>query len=353
MKRLELPHQLADYLCPVNGLCDVYEWKTGKRIPEELIFYSKAGFQLISQKKAIVPKMIFLGQGSIGKREYEFWKSIMGYEVIAGEGKCFRTTWKNVRELLDQDIPVILFGLDMFHLPYQSKFYHKQHIPGHVVLMIGYDEVNAYVHDNSKTKVQIIPIVELELAWAEDYIGISKKNAYFGIDMKTPETDVARIVQKGIGKNAEAYLSSPLSFMGRRGLNRFIAEFPKWADNMFTEEELKRIYLHFIEYTGSVLPELPYEISGQKSGIFNPHRASRDKFAQALVKCKDSFGTGGWEEAAVHFQKSGKIIGEIVNGFIEDVVGCSFGHSEKYIPLFEALRECEENAFRRILDTQG
>ena len=28
MKRLELPHQLADYLCPVNGLCDVYEWKT-------------------------------------------------------------------------------------------------------------------------------------------------------------------------------------------------------------------------------------------------------------------------------------------------------------------------------------
>ena len=49
MKRLELPHQLADYLCPVNGLCDVYEWKTGKRIPKELIFYSKAGFQMIYQ----------------------------------------------------------------------------------------------------------------------------------------------------------------------------------------------------------------------------------------------------------------------------------------------------------------
>ena len=60
MKRLELPHQTADYLCPVNGLCDVYEWKTGKRIPEELIFYSKAGFQMISQKKAAVPKMILV-----------------------------------------------------------------------------------------------------------------------------------------------------------------------------------------------------------------------------------------------------------------------------------------------------
>ena len=352
MKRLELPHQLADYLCPVNGLCDVYEWKTGKRIPEELIFYSKAGFQMISQKKAAVPKMIFMGQGSIGKREYEFWKGIIGYEVIADEGKCFRTTWKNVRELLNQDIPVILFGLDMFHLPYQSKFYHKQHIPGHVVLMIGYDEANVYVHDNSKTEVQTIPIAELELAWAEDYIGISKKNAYFGIDMKSPETDMAWIVQKGIGKNAEAYLSSPLSFIGQRGLDRFIGEFPEWK-NIFSEEELQKIYSHFIEYTGSILPELPYEISGRRSGIINPHRASRDKFAQALVKHKDSFGERTWEDAARHFQKSGEIIEEIVNGFLEDVAGHFFRNPEKYIPLFQALRGCEEIAFRKILDSRN
>ena len=349
MKRLELPHQLADYLCPVNGLCDVYEWKTGNRIPEELIFYSKAGFQMISQKKAAVPKMIFLGQGSIGKREYEFWKGIMGYEVIAGEGKCFRTTWKNVRELLDLDIPVILFGLDMFHLPYQRKFYHRQHIPGHVVLMTGYDETNVYVHDNSKTEVQIIPIVELALAWAKDYIGISKKNAYFGINMKSPGTDIARIVQKGIGKNATLYLSSPLSFMGQKGLDRFIGEFPKWVD-MFTDEELQKVYSHFIEYTGSVLPELPYEVSGQQSGILNPHRASRDKFAHALVKYKNSLGTEAWEEAAAYFQKSGKIIEKIVDGFMEDVISCSFGHLEKYIPLFQTLRGYEEDAFRRILE---
>ncbi len=42
---------------------------------------------------------------------------------LSGEGKCFQITWKKVRELLDQDIPVILFGLDMFHLSYQGKFY--------------------------------------------------------------------------------------------------------------------------------------------------------------------------------------------------------------------------------------
>lgn len=320
----------------------------GKRIPEELIFYSKVGFQMVSQKKAAVPKMVFLGQGSIGKREYEFWKEIMRYEVIAGEGRCFRTTWKEVRELLDRDIPTILFGLDMFYLPYQQKFYHQKHIPGHVVLMTGYDEENVYVYDNSKTEVQVIPIVELELAWAENYIGISKKNAYFGIDMKSPETDVARIVQEGIGKNASLYLSSPLSFIGQRGLDRFIREFPEWAD-IFTEEELQKVYLHFIEYTGSTLPELPYEISGLQSGVFNPHRASRDKFAQALVKYRDSLGTEDWKEAAYHFQKSGEIIEIIVGGFMADVMEHSFKHSRKYLTLFQALRVCEEDAFRRIL----
>ena len=104
MKRLELPHGIADYLCPINGLCDVYEWKTGKRIPDQLLFSSKLGFQLISQRKADTPKMIFWGNSSIGKREYEFWKDIIGYEIISNEGKCFRTTLSEIKELLDRNI---------------------------------------------------------------------------------------------------------------------------------------------------------------------------------------------------------------------------------------------------------
>lgn len=61
------------------------------------------------------------------------------------------------------------------HLPYHTNFYHTQHIPGHVVLMVGLDEENIYVHDNSKQGVQYIPLNDLQLAWANDYIGISKE----------------------------------------------------------------------------------------------------------------------------------------------------------------------------------
>lgn len=348
MRQLELPHRLADYLCPVNGLCDVYEWKTGKRIPEELIFYVKAGFQIISSKKAAVPKMIFLGQGSIGKWEYFFWKDIIGYEVIYSEGKCFRTAWNAIRELLDKKMPTVLFGLDMFYLPYQQKFYHRQHILGHVVLMVGYDEDNVYVHDNSKVGVQTIPVSDLKQAWAEDYVGISKKNTYFGIDMKSPETDISWIAQSGIKKNADLYLHSPLSFIGQKGFCKFVKEFPKWKD-MFTPDELRKIYLHFIEYTGSILPELPYEFSGSRSEIINPRQASRDKLAQALLKYKDCFGTPVWMEAAHYFEVSGKVIEKIAEGFVEDVRSMDFADSEKYIPLFQKIRKYENAAFQNIV----
>lgn len=347
MKQLNLPHHVADYLCPINGLCDIYEWKTGNRLPDDLLFYSKVGFQLISQKKAVSPKMIFLGQGSIGKREYNYWKELLGYTVISGEGKVFKSTFKDIKDLLDNDIPTILFGLDMYHLPYQKKFYHNCHIPGHVVLMVGYDEKNVYVHDNSKMEVQSIPIDDLQQAWANDYIGISKKNAYFGIDMNCPNHDISYIVQHGIGTNANLYLNSPLSFIGKKGIDRLIKEFPTW-ENIFAKNELRNIYLHFIEYTGSILPELPYELNQNNSGIFNPHQASRDMFSAALLKYK-SIGTSSWEEAAHYFQISGRIIEEIVNEFIKDVNQQCFSRSDMYIPLFEKLRNTENKAFKALL----
>ncbi len=44
---------------------------------------------------------------------------------------------------------------------------------------------------------------DLQKAWAADYIGISKKNAYFGIDMQNPNRDISSIIQEGLKRNAE------------------------------------------------------------------------------------------------------------------------------------------------------
>lgn len=351
MKTLRLPHQTADYLCPVNGLCDIYEWKTGKRIPEELLFFSRPGFQLISQKRAPCPKMIFFGQGSIGKDQFKYWRDLIGYNLIIGEGKSFKATMAQVKSLFEQNIPVVLFGVDMYHLPYHNNFYHKQHIPGHVVLMVGLNEKNVYVHDNSKPDVQCIPLNDLQLAWANDYMGISKKNTYFAIDMHHPNHNISALVQQGLARNANLYLNSPVNFIGQRGLERLIKEISAWAET-FSEEVLEKIYLHLIEFSGSTIPELPEEISGFSSGIINPHQGGRDKLATTLQQYKDVFGVPEWENAAKHFFESGHIIEMIVQECVQDVCKHTFSSPQKYIPLLKQLHQSETLAFRSLEQSQ-
>ena len=347
MKVLELPHRTIDYLCPVNGLCDIYEWKTQNRIPEELLFFSRIGFQMISQKRAATPKMIFFNHGNIGKDLLNRWKDIIGYNIISDEGKSFRTTLSRIKQLLDNDIPTILFGLDMYYLPYQLNFYHSRHIPGHVVLMVGYDDNVVYVHDNSKDAIQSIPLNDLQASWANGYMGISKKNAYFGIDLSTTDSDTGGIIAKGIEENANFYLNSPVGFMGKCGIEKFMKEFPTWK-NIFTESEMKKIYLHIAEFTGSVLPGLPDEVNGGLTKINNPHQASRDMFSAALLKYRDKFGTPAWQSAVRDFQRSGKIIEIIVKELTNDILNDSFSDSYKYLALFEKVRNIEENAFRKL-----
>jgi len=343
MKYLKLPHKQADYLCPVNGLCDIYEWKTGNRIPEDLLFFSRTGFMLISQKRAIPPKMIFLANGSIGNNQYNFWKDIMGYDLLASEGKSFKSTLSSIIELINNDIPVILFGLDMYHLPYQTKFYHTTHIPGHVVLMVGYDDKNAYIHDNSKDEVQIIPFKDLQLAWEKAYLGICKKNTYFGINFRNPNYNMRDIMQKGLSINAENFIHPPIGFMGNVGMDKLIKEFSTWK-NSFDESTLCEIYKHFVTYTGSVLPELPEKLSDTFSGIENPHKGARDRISSALMQHKDSLGVPSWEQAAIAYQKSGTIIEQIVNGFTQDILNNSFSETNKYSYLFSQLKQAEQKA---------
>lgn len=42
--------------------------------------------EMIYHKKAATPKMVFMGQSSIRKRKYGFWKGIVGYEEAAFGG---------------------------------------------------------------------------------------------------------------------------------------------------------------------------------------------------------------------------------------------------------------------------
>lgn len=214
--------------------------------------------------------------------------------------------------------------------------------------MVGYDDKSVYIHDNSKDDVQVIPFEDLCHAWENGYIGISKKNAYFGISFRQPNYDMRDIMQKGLSINADNFINPPIGFMGIRGMEKLIKEFSSWK-NCFDVSTLCEIYKHFVTYTGSVLPELPEKLNDNSSGIENPHRGSRDRLSTALMQYKDSIGFPTWEQAAIAYQESGTIIEQIANGFTQDILDNSFSEANKYISLFSQLKQAEEKAHKELI----
>ncbi len=83
--------------------------------------------------------MVFWGNGT-GQPQHDLLADIIGLHVdIVQKTESFSTAWKQACESIDRGIPVILGLLDMFHLPYYPRFYHRIHIPQHYVLLVGYD----------------------------------------------------------------------------------------------------------------------------------------------------------------------------------------------------------------------
>lgn len=318
MKQLTLPHAKAAYRCPVNGLSDIYQWKTGQRIPEALIFDSRIGYGLTLNPTGIPSRMIRLGEGGIGKVAYEFWREKIGYAMTDGEGAPFEDALQQVCALIDRETPVLLFGLDMYHLPYHARFYRKLHVPGHINLMIGYDDDCVYVHDNDRDGVHTLPFADLEKAWCTG-AGDGRRNVYFGIDMHAPNPSVREIVNMGLTQTAAEYLSPVDDNAGAPGLARLIEMLPRWPAEL-PPEDLRSILSYFTMFTASTVPEQPRKLRGYDSGMHNPHRGCRDTFAAALVQHAQAYGTEQWTKAAACFARSGEVIERLTDCFAEVIL---------------------------------
>lgn len=348
MKCLELPHAVAAYRCPVNGLSDVYQWRTGSRIPEYLLMDSRLGCKLISVPGTTASPLVFLSEGGIGRSEYLFWKDRLGYDLIEGTDRPFSETMKELYQLIDNGIPVILFGLDMYHLPYHKQFYHKLHIPGHVNLMVGYDCELVYLHDNDRNGIQSISHADLEMAWADGYMGFSKKNTYFGIDMKTPDQDVSGLLAAAFRETAAAFLDPVTEFTGEKGYQQLVRHLEEWAAQG-ADDKLKAVCMHLVTFTASTIPEPPKKLLYYNNGVVNPHRACRDTFASALRQSCDKYGNERWLTAAAYFEKSGALIEHATALITDAILAGHYGSLSKCVPVFHRIRDIEMEAFGQFI----
>ena len=314
MKVIELPHKVLDYSCPINSLEDQYEWKTGIRLPGySLMDLATIGFTYITQKNAPAPRMVFWGSG-MGKPLFNFLSDVMGFEWICMEDRSFRSAWQSALASLEAGVPVTLGLLDMYHLPYYTKFYHKIHIPQHFVLLVGYDEEHdaALMQDNGLKGIQSVPLSDLQPAWNIRVPGQGKPNTLFTLKFQNAPADPETIWRRALKKRAQMFLEPPVGFLGVRGMRKAQKEISKWVD-VLEPSAWEECLRSLATFTCSVVPNLPQALLPFPLGYEDPHQACRDRFAKELASAAEEYGEKNWARSAQLFRKSGEQIGRLTD----------------------------------------
>lgn len=322
MRKLDLPHKVCDMTCMWNGFEDLYEWKTGVKVPNHL-FFALSGygnFVYLKHSKADVKRMVFWNTG-VTKKMFDFMKDIIRFDYKVIEGRSFDFTLRMAKKQIDEGSPAILGALDMYYLPYYEKFYGKIHIPIHYVLMIGYDDDNEriLVLDCGKQDIQYVPYSDMKGAWAANLPGFSKSNTLFIVKFQEDINSIRGIVYEGLKKKSASNIKAPVNFLGIKGLKKLIGEFPSWRTEL-SKEDYEKSLRHFVEYTGNP-PMLPLELIANDFEIMedipNDHTGARDKLADILMFSASQYREERWKESAELFEQTGRLISELTSVITE------------------------------------
>ena len=345
----QLPHKVLDYSCPINALEDQYEWHTGMRLPGFFLMdVSTIGFLYIKQKLAPAPRMVFWGTG-MGKPIHTFLSEIIGYQWEAHEGSSFQQAWQTVANQLQLGKTVIIGLLDMYHLPYFEKFYHRIHIPQHFVHVVGIDEQtdSVLVLDNSLPDKQSVPLSDLQKAWNVSVPGQGKPYTYYLPDFSNEIASPQQITEKALKKCAHNFFNPPNSRLGRKALQKICAEIPHWAEEL-SEKQFKASLESLVTFTCSVVPNLPQAMLPFPLPYQDPHQACRDRFAKELSVLADEIQQPQWKQAATTFAKSGIKIADLTDLTVQTLLQGNASLFAQAAPLFNEIHRLETEAFSAL-----
>lgn len=347
MKLIELPHKVCGCSCMINGLEDLYENETGVRLPDFLLVHLSGllGFVYVKNKNAPIPRMVFWGS-NLAKYQYEALADVVGFQWQMISDRSFPFTLKRAKEFVDLGIPPLLGVLDMYHLPYYEKFYHKIHVPIHYVLMVGYDDEQGavLVLDCDRPDVQTVSYANLEQAWNVNIPGLGKKNTFYTFEFNGQVADIETIARDGLRKRAKEMLEAPVSMLGLKGMRKLAHELIHWPDEL-TPIQLDMCLRHLVEFTGFP-PIPPSQLMGYSDAPDN-HAAGRDIFADLLRKLSEDYAEPRWAEAALHFDQSAKKLEELTDSICDFILG-KINILEPAVVLLTDIADIEERGFRLL-----
>jgi hypothetical protein len=320
MKLIKLPHKVCPMTCMVNGLEDLYEAKTGTRLPDQFLLFMSgmAGFTYLKLSKAPVQRFVLWGPRPTA--QYDVLGEAVGFTWTTCEGRGFAYALKQAQTFIDQGTPVILGALDMYHLPYYPKLYHTIHVPIHFVLMVGYDEERrvVLVQDCDRPDVQEVPCTDLQLAWDVRTPGYSERNTLFAFRFNGEVADVLTIAERALRRKAEFMLRPPTSMFGIPGIRKLARELPAWPDQLAPEALRTSLYT-LAEYTGHP-PTLPNRLTGYTDAP-DRHDAGRGGLADVLIQLAQSYQRPAWAEAANLFRQSGQVVRDFTDAIVDHLLG--------------------------------
>ena len=346
-KVIKMKHHMHDYECMWNGIEDLYMNMTGEDLPENFFFLLSGfgSFCYMKTEKSELKRMIALGDGRTGKM-YEFLAPIIGFDYKHFTYGTFDKVLRKAKSEIDAGHPVVLGALDMYHLPYLEKLYHRDHIPFHYVLMIGYDEVQKciYLYDCSREGVQTLAYDHLCHGMNCSYPGLSKANSLFTIRMHSKKNKY-QIAQEALKLKRDSFLNPPRGFLGCKGFERFIDELPALKSNL-GNKDYDKILLNMVTFFGTV-PTLPNVLKGVHEPDEVVFKGGFDKMSKMLQAMGEEFGNTQWLEASHYFLKAGTVIEKISYTIITYLTGEKDDTAD--LPdLFSDVLACMKQAYRHI-----
>ncbi len=237
-------------MCPVNGIRDLVHWRAGRDWSNDLVWGlgQGGGFAYLRVNVADPPRQVFWGNAT--PRQHRYLADLLGAGYAEVEGRAFKASWGRARGAVDAGTPPVLGPLDMFYLHYYRGIYHERHIPIHYVLLVGYDDTQAYLHDTDREDVQAIPLGELQQAWDVNVPGLGKRNRLVVLDVPPELPPTAALIRRAIADQCQTMLHAPVSMIGIAAMRKVAREIAGWPQEL-GEERAARCLRQVREYLSS------------------------------------------------------------------------------------------------------
>lgn len=347
-KIIEVKHHISDGCCMWSGIEDIYSTKSNEEIPDAfLLALSSYGENVYLKFNNTVRPVMFNVCDARTRKTYDKIKDIIGLNYKISEGRTFDYAFRSVKQEIDSGNPVIIGPLDMYYLPYVNM-YHKQHIPMHYILMVGYEEEKKciYLYDCGREEMQELPYDELFKAWQIKKSMVGDKNGFIRFSLADDVPTVYELTKQCLTQKAVRQLCDKPRFTGISAFYKIANEFPTWKQEM-SKEVYSNALMGLVEYFGMV-PKLPNCLLGIDGKNDISYRANCDRLGNMLIHLGKNYNQADWIEAGDFFIQSGLKFEAIT----AHVVGYLCGESDtlETIPqLFIEIAHLEEKAYQQLL----